>query len=213
MTPERWQKITGIFQAALGCSAGERDALLAERCKGDEELRREVEELLASHEQANSFIKEPALVVAARSEDAASLAGQPFAHYQVLSLLGSGGMGDVYLALDSKLNRKVALKLLPDYLAGDTQRTRLFTKEARAASALNHPNIITVYEIGQLGNRYYIAMEYVDGETLSEKIHGNQTPLPKLLKYLQQVAEGLTKAHAAGIVHRDLKPDNIMITG
>jgi len=140
------------------------------------------------------------------------LAGQTIAHYQVLSLLGSGGMGDVYLALDTKLGRKIALKLLPDYLSRNAQRARLFTKEARAASALNHPNIITVYEIGQLENHYYIAMEYVDGETLREKIHREKAPLQKLLKYMQQVAEGLTKAHAAGIIHRDLKPDNIMIT-
>jgi serine/threonine protein kinase len=110
------------------------------------------------------------------------------------------------------MGRDVALKLQPDYLAGDAQRARLFSKEARAASALNHPNIITVYEIGQLENGYYIVMEYVDGETLREKVHGQNIPLEKLLKYLQQVAEGLAKAHAAGIVHRDLKPDNIMIT-
>src|SRR6185295_17760220 len=118
--------------------------------------------------------------------------------YQVLSLLGSGGMGDVYLALDAKLGRKVALKLLPEYLAGDPHRTRLFMKEARAASALNHPNIITVYEISQVDHQYYIAMEYVEGETLRSHIYNHKTPLPKLLKYLQQVAEGLTKAHANG---------------
>jgi Tol biopolymer transport system component/predicted Ser/Thr protein kinase len=138
--------------------------------------------------------------------------GRTIAHYEVLSLLGSGGMGEVYLALDTKLGRRLALKLLPDSLAGDSQRTRLFEKEARAASALNHPNIITVYEIGQLEDRHYLAMEYVDGATLREHIYRQQTPLLTLLKYLQQVAEGLTKAHAAGIVHRDLKPDNIMIT-
>src|SRR5262249_14786562 len=126
--------------------------------------------------------------------------------------IGSGGMGDIYLALDTRLGRRVALKLLPEYLAGDVQRARQFTKEARAASALNHPNIITIHEIGQLGDRYYIAMEYVEGETLRSHIYREQTAMPKLLKYLQQVAEGLTKAHTNGIVHRDLKPDNIMIT-
>ncbi|HEX9422921.1 MAG TPA: protein kinase [Pyrinomonadaceae bacterium] len=213
MTPERWQQITDIFEAVLRRDAPDRAAFVAEACNGDEELRREVEELLASHDQASRFIEEPAMAVAARQGGAgASLAGQTIAHYQVLSLLGSGGMGDVYLALDTKLGRKIALKLLPDYLSGNAQRARLFTKEARAASALNHPNIITVYEIGQLENHYYIAMEYVDGETLREKIHREKASLQKLLKYMQQVAEGLTKAHAAGIVHRDLKPDNIMIT-
>jgi serine/threonine protein kinase/Tol biopolymer transport system component len=213
MTPERWQQITDIFEAVLLRAVPDRAAFVAEACNGDAELRREVEKLLASHDKASRFIEEPAMAVAARQGGGgASLAGQTIAHYQVLSLLGSGGMGDVYLALDTKLGRKIALKLLPDYLSGNAQRARLFTKEARAASALNHPNIITVYEIGQLENHYYIAMEYVDGETLREKIHRDKAPLQKLLKYMQQVAEGLTKAHAAGIVHRDLKPDNIMIT-
>jgi len=213
MNPERWQQITSIFQVALQRDASSRAAYLNEACAGDDSLRREVDAMLASHEQASRFIEEPALNVAARqSGNGPSLIGQSIAHYQVLSLLGSGGMGDVYLALDTKLGRKVALKLLPEYLASDTQRARLFTKEARAASALNHPNIITIDEIGQLADRYYIAMEYVEGETLRSHIHRDRTPLPRLLKYLQQVAEGLTKAHANGIVHRDLKPDNIMIT-
>jgi eukaryotic-like serine/threonine-protein kinase len=213
MTPERWQQITNIFQVALERNASGRVAYLNEACAGDDDLRREVDAMLASHDQASKFIEEPAMNVAARpSGDGRTLVGQTIAHYQVLSLLGSSGMGDVYLALDTKLGRQVALKLLPEYLAGDTHRARLFTKEARAASALNHPNIITTHEIGQLGDRYYIAMEYVEGETLRSHIYEQKTPLTKLLKYLQQVAEGLTKAHANGIVHRDLKPDNIMIT-
>ena len=213
MTPERWQQITAIFQAALQQPGSERAAFVSERCGNDDSLQREVDAMLASHDQASRFIEEPAINVAGKqSSDGASLIGQTIAHYQVLALIGSGGMGDVYLALDTKLGRKVALKLLPEYLAGDPQRTRLFTKEARAASALNHPNIITIHEIGQFGDRYYIAMEYVEGETLRSHIYEQKTPLTKLLKYLQQVAEGLTKAHANGIVHRDLKPDNIMIT-
>src|SRR4029453_17259870 len=213
MTPERWQQITSIFQVALQRDTSSRAAYLNEACAGDDSLRREVDAMLASHEQASRFIEEPAINVAGKqSGDGQSLIGQTIAHYQMLSLLGSGGMGDVYLALDTKLGRKIALKLLPEYLAGDAQRTRLFTKEARAASALNHPNIITIHEIGQLGDRYYIAMEYVEGETLRSHIYEQKAPLTKLFKYLQQVAEGLTKAHANGIVHRDLKPDNIMIT-
>src|SRR4030095_6716407 len=118
------------------------------------------------------FIEEPAINVAGKqSSDGALLIGQTIAHYQVLSLIGSGGMGDVYLALDTKLGRRVALKLLPEYLGGDSHRARMFTKEARAASALNHPNIITVYEIGTVDSRFYIAMEYVEGRTLSELLH------------------------------------------
>ena len=214
MTPERWQKVTAIFEAALQRDAGARTAYVNEACGDDGELRREVDQMLASHDQASRFIEEPAINFAAKQsgEGPGSLIGETIAHYQVLSSLGSGGMGDVYLALDTKLGRKIALKLLPEYLAGDTRRTQLFTKEARAASALNHPNIITIHEIGELGDRCYIAMEYVDGETLRSHIHKKETSLSKLLKYLQQVAEGLTKAHANGIVHRDLKPDNIMIT-
>jgi len=133
-------------------------------------------------------------------------------HYQILSQLGVGGMGEVYLAQDTKLDRKVALKILPAELASHSDRMRRFIQEAKAAAALNHPNIAHVYEIGETENLNYIAMEFIDGTTLREKIHSEQSSLPKLLRYLQHVAEGLAKTHSAGIVHRDLKPDNIMIT-
>src|SRR5881398_3517837 len=121
-------------------------------------------------------------------------------------------MGEVYLAQDTKLDRKVALKILPVELAVNHDRMERFVREAKSAAALNHPNIAHIYEIGESEGVYFIAMEYIDGETLREKIHRDKAPLPKLLKYLTQVAEGLSKAHSAGIVHRDLKPDNIMIT-
>src|SRR5437016_10514364 len=121
-------------------------------------------------------------------------------------------MGEVYLAQDTKLDRKVALKILPSELAANQDRMRRFTQEAKAAAALNHPNIAHIYEIGESQGTHFIVMEFVDGVTLRAKIHRHQAPLAKLLKYLTQVAEGLSKAHAAGIVHRDLKPDNIMIT-
>ena len=128
MNQERWHKITGIFEAALKRDPASRAAFVAEACPGDDELRQEVEAMLSSHERAGGFIESPAMEVAARqSGSRASLTGTTIAHYQLLSLLGSGGMGDVYLALDTKLGRKVALKLLPEYLAGDTQRARLFT--------------------------------------------------------------------------------------
>src|SRR5436853_6784273 len=121
-------------------------------------------------------------------------------------------MGEVYLAQDTKLDRRVALKILPAELAANQERMRRFVQEAKAAAALNHPNIAHIYEIGESDGTHYIAMEFIDGETLRHKIHRDKAPLPKLLKYLIQVAEGLSKAHAAGIVHRDLKHDNIMIT-
>src|SRR4051812_1801801 len=133
-------------------------------------------------------------------------------HYRIVSKLGAGGMGEVYLAQDTKLDRKVALKILPADVASDGNRMERFVREAKSAAALNHPNIAHVYEIGESDGTHYIAMEFIDGVTLREKIHRDGTSLPKLLKYLTQVAEGLTKAHTAGIVHRDLKPDNIMIT-
>jgi len=139
-------------------------------------------------------------------------AGTKFGRYEILSQLGKGGMGEVYLAKDLKLDRNVALKILPAELASSRERMLRFVQEAKAAAALNHPNVAHVYEISEHDGLNFIAMEYVEGRTLREKIHYEQTELRKLIKYLQQVAGGLAKAHAAGIVHRDLKPDNIMIT-
>src|SRR6266446_2509336 len=147
------------------------------------------------------------------------IAGTQLGHYTIISQLGAGGMGEVYLAHDTKLDRKVALKVLPAEVAANRDRMERFVREAKAAAALNHPHIAHIYEIGESGSSpavregvHFIAMEYIDGETLREKIHRDKAPLAKLLKYLTQVAEGLAKAHAAGIVHRDLKPDNIMVT-
>src|SRR6185436_6282202 len=139
-------------------------------------------------------------------------AGTLISHYEIRSKIGEGGMGEVYLAEDVRLHRKVALKILPAELAANKDRMRRFEQEARAAAALNHPNIATIHEIGEYDSTRFIAMEFIDGVTLREKIHREQTELRKLLRYLQHAAEGLAKAHAAGIVHRDLKPDNLMIT-
>jgi len=138
--------------------------------------------------------------------------GERFGRYEIRSALGAGGMGEVYLAQDTVLERVVALKILRPEVATDAERMRRFTLEAKAAAALNHPHIAHIYEIGQDRETSFIAMEFVDGETLREKIHQQETDLKRLLAWLTQVAEGLAKAHAAGIVHRDLKPDNIMIS-
>src|SRR6266567_7730119 len=138
--------------------------------------------------------------------------GVTLSHYHIVSEIGAGGMGEVYLAQDTKLDRKVALKIMPADLAANHDRMRRFVQEAKAAAALNHPNIAHIYEIGESDGTNFIAMEFVDGKTLREKIHGEKGELKVLLKHLLQVAEGLAKAHASGIVHRDLKPDNIMIT-
>src|SRR2546430_9242994 len=138
--------------------------------------------------------------------------GKRLGRYEIRAKLGEGGMGEVYLAEDTRLHRKVALKVLPAEVASNQDRMRRFNQEATAAAALNHPNIAHIYEIGDSQGTHFIAMEFVDGVTLRDKIHRHQAPLAKLLKYLTQAAEGLSKAHAAGIVHRNLKPDNIMLT-
>src|SRR5882724_2253808 len=139
-------------------------------------------------------------------------AGTKLGRYEIRSRIGAGGMGEVYLAEDEQLHRKAALKVLPADVGSNQDRMRRFKQEATAAAALNHPNIAHIYEIADSNGIHFIAMEFIDGQTLRELIHGGQTDLSKLLRYLQHAAEGLAKAHATGIVHRDLKPDNIMIT-
>src|SRR5437667_6917503 len=138
--------------------------------------------------------------------------GTKLSRYEIRSKIGEGGMGEVYLAQDTKLDRKVALKILPAEVASHRDRMERFVREAKAAATLNHPNIAHIYEIGETNGAHFIAMEFVDGFTLRQLIHEKQTDLSKLLRFLQHAAEGLAKAHAAGIVHRDLKPDNIMAT-
>src|SRR5512144_667577 len=132
--------------------------------------------------------------------------------YEVLDLLGSGGMGEVYRARDTRLHRDVALKVLPAELSSDPVRLTRFEREARSASALNHPNIVTIYEFGQSDSTCFLAMELVDGKSLREMLHAGSVPLRKLLTIAAQIADGLARAHAAGIVHRDLKPENVMVT-
>ena len=173
MKPERWKQIEKIYDAALEFDASRRASFLDQACEGDEELRQEVVSLLASNEQAGSFLAEPATEVMARgvaAEGDSSQVGRQIGPYQVLSLLGAGGMGEVYLAEDTRLGRKIALKLLPAELTTDADRLRRFEQEARAASALNHPNIITIFEIGQEGSTHYIATEFIDGQTLRQRM-------------------------------------------
>jgi serine/threonine protein kinase/Flp pilus assembly protein TadD len=218
MTPERHERIGQLYNAALELNPAERAAFLAEAC-GDDDLRREVETLVASHEDSGSFILQPPDDIAAgwRVAAAASPASS-FAHYEMLSLLGRGGMGEVWLAQDTKLGRKVAVKLLPVDVTADPVRVRRFAQEARAASSLNHPNIITIYEIGEAstesGSRHYIATEYVEGETLRRLMTmapGQQMPVNEVIDDATQIAAALTAAHEAGIVHRDIKPENVVV--
>jgi serine/threonine protein kinase/Tol biopolymer transport system component len=221
MTPELYEHLTQLFQAALEIAPDKRAAFLDQISVDDADLRLELESLLAVHEQAALTEKPPADIAAGlfqAQQDGGAADTNALApntrlnHYEIRSLLGKGGMGEVYLAEDMRLHRQVALKILPAAVASSQDRMRRFEQEARAAAALNHPHIAHIYEIGQSEGTHFIAIEHIDGDTLRNKIHLDKAPLPKLLKYLNQVAEGLAKAHAAGIVHRDLKPDNIMIT-
>ncbi|HUQ32217.1 MAG TPA: serine/threonine-protein kinase, partial [Pyrinomonadaceae bacterium] len=214
MTPERWQQIETLFHSALARTGDERESFLDSACAHDQELRREVEALLASHDEAGSFIQSPALDLMAEemaNDQARALAGRLINHYKILSQLGAGGMGEVYLAQESKTGRRVALKLLPEHFTSDGERVRRFQQEAHAVLALNHPNILTIYEIGEAGGSYYIATEFIDGETLRAHMARAPVKLEEALDVAAQVASALTEAHAAGIVHRDIKPENIMI--
>ncbi|HEX4949329.1 MAG TPA: protein kinase [Blastocatellia bacterium] len=216
MTPERYQQIGRLYHDALSREPAQRDAFLQEACAEDEALRQAVEQLLVADEQAQAenFIAEPLREVAVEmlaQDRSQRLAGRSLNHYRVLSLVGTGGMGEVWLAEDMRLGRKVALKLLPDKFATDPERLRRFEKEAKAASATNHPNIVVTHEIGAAEGTYYIAQEYVEGETLRNRIGRGPIPLLEALDIAHQTANALAAAHSAGIVHRDIKPENIML--
>ncbi|HMX27754.1 MAG TPA: protein kinase, partial [Blastocatellia bacterium] len=215
MTPDRWARIDQLLDEAMERPATERSAFLDGACLDDQELRREVESLLAAHEKAEEkFLKLPALDLAAQhlaADKDRSLIGQTISHYGVISVLGVGGMGEVYLARDSKLARKVALKLLPPRFTQDAARIKRFEREARAASALNHPNIITIYEIGEVEHRHFIAAEFVDGQTLRELLSEGRVAMKDAVEIAVQIASALVAAHEAGIVHRDIKPENVML--
>src|SRR5438132_755594 len=214
MTPERLQQIEDLYHSALEQDSAQRRAFVDDSCNGDEELRHEVESLLASHERAGDFIEAPVHEVAARliaDNQKRSMIGRVIGHYEIIELLGAGGMGEVYLARDKTLGRQVALKLLPDYFTRDEARVRRFQREARTASGLNHPNILTIYEISQIGGQHFIATEFIDGETLRERLNHTSMKLDEALEIASQVAGALAAANQAGIVHRDIKPENIMI--
>ena len=215
MQAKRWQEIDRLFDAVLEREPSERASFLAGACAGDDELRREVESLLVAHDRAEKFIEVPAMEVAAKAAaaqgDDFSALGRKMGPYRVLSLLGAGGMGEVYLAEDTRLRRRVALKLLPSEFTHDPERIRRFEREARAASALNHPNIVTIYEVGQSDGAYFIATELVEGQTLRAFMPRSRAQMKEALNVIAQVADALSAAHAAGIVHRDVKPDNIML--
>jgi eukaryotic-like serine/threonine-protein kinase len=214
MTPARFQTIEKIFLAALEQEPDQVSAFVDTACEGDAVLRREVEALLASDQRAGRFIETSSVGLTTKviqNQQADSLVGRTIGHYKISESIGTGGMGEVYLATDITAGRKAALKLLPLRFTGDAERLKRFQREARAVVGLNHPNIVTVYEIGEDHSTHYIASELIEGETLRQRLMRGQIEVGEAVDVAIQVASALVAAHNAGIVHRDIKPENIMV--
>jgi len=215
VNPERWLRVDKIFDDLLERPLAERAIFLERACAGDLSLKREVEALMSSHEAARTFLESHAFDGTSDSVGSppfGSFVRSSFGSYELLRLLDAGGMGEVYLAHDTRLARRVALKILHTNFASDPERRRRFLHEARAAAALNHPNIATIHEINEANGVYFIVMEYVEGETLKTKIRNKPLAQKELYSLATQIAEALRAAHSTGIIHRDLKSANIMIT-
>lgn len=222
MSPDRWRRIEQLYSAALERDSGEREAFVADASRGDDELRREVESLLRFHPQAKHFIEQPAGRDLRSPLEAAlqrhgirpgGSVGRVLGVYELQSWIAAGGMGEVYSAVDKRLNRRVAVKILPEHLSNDPDRRLRFTREARVISSLNHPHICTLHDVGSQDGVDYLVMEYIEGETLEKRLARGPLPLVRALEYAIQIADALDKAHRRGVVHRDLKPANIMVTG
>jgi serine/threonine protein kinase/WD40 repeat protein len=216
MTPERWEQITEIYHSALELGISERRAFLDKACAGDDALRREVESLLEADSEAGDFIAQPAFHDAASmltvQADAPLQPGQNLGHYRIISRLGAGGMGEVYLARDLRLNRDTAVKVLPASFAGNANYLRRFRTEAEAAATLNHPNVAVVYSVEKVDGHLFITMEYVAGKTLDALIPANGFETKNFLDLFIPLADALAQAHEKGVIHRDIKPGNIIIT-
>ena len=204
MGSERWQHVTEIFHAALASDPARRDAFLADACGGDAVLRAEVDALVAAHHEAGPFGETPLFVPALSLEPGSSIGS-----YRIEELLGAGGMGEVYRARDGTLERDVAIKVLPQHFASDSERVARLLREARLVAALNHPNIAAIYGVVEAGAHRGLVLEFVEGPTLAERLRSGAIPLPEALSIARQIADALDAAHGKGIIHRDLKPANI----
>lgn len=210
MTPERYQQIEKIYNAALDLKPDELTPFLEEACAGDDNLLLEVRRLLDANEKVTDFLNNPAVEEAKKIEDS-SFIGRQIGRYQLTSEIGSGGMGKVYLARDAKLGRKVAIKILPPESTSQPDMVVRFEQEAIAASSLNHPNIITIHEIGESDGIYFITTEFIEGVTLRKRLEAGKLPIAEAADITLQIAKALEAAHSAGIIHRDIKPENAMI--
>src|SRR5437870_9748795 len=225
MSPERWNKIEPLLNEALDLPPHERNEFLTAACNGNPSLRLEIEALLAEEERIHSFIEEPILPIPddikqlgqqeppKPSLTTEPLTGKQLGKYKIRSLLGKGGMGEVYLAYDAGLDREVALKFLPPEVARDPEQTERFKREARTLAKLdNHPNIAVIHDLELSEPTPFIVLEYVPGQTLAERLQQGALPLPEALPLFRQIAAALAEAQKRGIIHRDLKPANIKIT-
>ncbi len=210
--PEDWARVKDLFEAARGLAPDARHAFVADACGADAALRRELESLLASYDRAGGFLETPAARSVPGGLPSGLLAGRRLGPYELSSLIAAGGMGEVYAALDTRLGRQVAIKVLAGGLDADPQGPARFEREARAVAALSHPHICTLHDVGSLDGIHFLVMELLDGETLASRVVKGPMPLEEVLEYAIQIASALDRAHRAGIVHRDLKPGNIMLT-
>jgi serine/threonine protein kinase len=212
MLKERWREIESLYHAACELKPEKRQAYLERACSGDEALRREVESLLAHEGMAANFLEADPHDEFGQEPQAPVPIGAQIGPYTLVEFLGAGGMGEVYKARDTRLDRPVAIKFLPSAFASDPEALQRFQREARAASALNHPRICTIHDLGNYEGWPFLVMECLEGQLLKDRIAGKPLPIPELVDVAVQICDALQAAHAKGIVHRDVKPSNIFVT-